>query len=110
MLNKKENIRIQQAKKKWVKEGDANTSFLHGAVERRGRMNGIKGLRIDGRWLEEVEEVKSGILRYFENHFKEKENGSFRMHGLEGERLNVNEKAEIESLSDEEEIDVHLSI
>lgn len=33
LLLVKERLRIQQAKSKWIKQGDANTSFFHGMVE-----------------------------------------------------------------------------
>lgn len=43
LMQAKESLRIQQAKSKWIKAGDANTSFFHGVVERRGRIKGMKG-------------------------------------------------------------------
>lgn len=47
LLEAKEALRLQQSKKKWLNEGDANTRFFHGAVERR-RINEIHGVRVNG--------------------------------------------------------------
>lgn len=63
-------MRLQQSMKKWIKEGDANSRFFHGVVARQGRRNALMGVRIKGRWIEEVGEVKEGIRDYFESHFK----------------------------------------
>lgn len=48
LIEFKDHIRFQQARSKWVKEGDTNSSFFHKCVERKGRFRGIKGIRIAG--------------------------------------------------------------
>lgn len=46
-------------------------------------MNEIHGLKINGKWLEEVNEVKEGIKEHFEKHFSKqgREEVRLKMHG-----------------------------
>ncbi|KAL8474246.1 hypothetical protein ACS0TY_030897 [Phlomoides rotata] len=52
----KDNILLQKARCKWIKEGDANTRFFHKYINKRRKRNEITGVRIEGEWKEEVEE------------------------------------------------------
>lgn len=67
LFEAKDHIQLQQARNKWVREGDTNSSYFHKCVEIRGRAKEIKGFRINGRWLEGVQEVKEGVKHHFEN-------------------------------------------
>lgn len=66
LIEIKDHIRFQQARSRWVKEGDTNSSFFHKCVERKREIQG------DGRWLDDVKEVKEGVCEYFSNKFAKK--------------------------------------
>lgn len=38
LLEAKDDIRFQQAKSQWVKDGDTNSQYFHKCVERKGRV------------------------------------------------------------------------
>ncbi|KAF5472990.1 hypothetical protein F2P56_009642 [Juglans regia] len=64
---KREEIRIaQQAKKKWLVEGDNNTKLFHAFVNQRRKRSFISSLSLsDGEVLESPETVHEGDVRYF---------------------------------------------
>lgn len=55
----------QQSRNQWVKDGDTNSKFFHKCVESRGRLKGFSRLRIKGRWVEGVSELKEGARLHF---------------------------------------------
>lgn len=105
LLEVKDHIRVQQARNKWVKDGDTNSRFFHKCVERKGHSKGIKGLRIKGRWLEGVEEVKEGARLHFAQQFaKGSGYGRLRTESLLGSKLNSADCALLEEKFSTEEI------
>ncbi|GJV17712.1 RNA-directed DNA polymerase, eukaryota [Tanacetum coccineum] len=50
---------IQKAKIKWAVEGDENSKFFHGMINRKRANLAVKGVMIDGEWVDDPSE--SGI-------------------------------------------------
>ncbi|KAL4559868.1 hypothetical protein LXL04_032014 [Taraxacum kok-saghyz] len=51
-LEKKEMLDLaQKAKVKWSVEGDENSKFYHGFLNRKRRQVAIKGIKMDGEWI-----------------------------------------------------------
>ncbi|KAL8544625.1 hypothetical protein ACS0TY_005015 [Phlomoides rotata] len=51
----KENFMFQQSKMKWVLEGDVNSGYFHGWINKRRKVNEIDGLFFDEVWTNSVE-------------------------------------------------------
>ncbi|KAL8557753.1 hypothetical protein ACS0TY_005021 [Phlomoides rotata] len=66
----KENFMFQQSKMKWVLEGDVNSGYFHGWINKRRKVNEIDGLFFDEVWTNSVEGVKNGVQNYFLKQFK----------------------------------------
>lgn len=58
LLELRDQTHIPQAKNIWVKEVDTNSKFFHKCVKRKGRAKDLRGVRIKGKWLEGVQQVK----------------------------------------------------
>ncbi|GJU04032.1 RNA-directed DNA polymerase, eukaryota [Tanacetum coccineum] len=69
-INKKESVDLaQKAKVKWAIEGDENTKFFHGIVNKKRRHLAIKGILINGEWIDNPIRVKSEFYNHFANRF-----------------------------------------
>ncbi|GKC18097.1 RNA-directed DNA polymerase, eukaryota [Tanacetum coccineum] len=56
----------QKAKVKWSIEGDENTSFFHGVLNKKRSILNIQGIMVDENWIESPKAVKGcGSLRRF---------------------------------------------
>jgi hypothetical protein len=73
LLKSKDRLEFQKSKSKWLKEGDANTSYFHACVKGRRRSNAIVALKRGDMWLENPSVVKDEVSSYFVKHFSEEE-------------------------------------
>ncbi|XP_071740488.1 uncharacterized protein [Rutidosis leptorrhynchoides] len=60
----------QKARLKWAAEGDDNTAFFHSTIRRRNNSANIRGLYINGLWVENLSEIKDEVLGYFKKIFE----------------------------------------
>lgn len=72
LIELKDKVKVQQARSKWIREGDINSSFFHKCVERKGRSRAVRGLRVNGKWYDGVAEVKEAVDKYFGKLFEER--------------------------------------
>ncbi|XP_058761128.1 uncharacterized protein LOC131634473 [Vicia villosa] len=63
------SIQWQKSRARWLKEGDANTRYFHGCINKRRRENQILSLEHNGRMLSDVDEIKNAIANHFKHHF-----------------------------------------
>ncbi|GKB92823.1 RNA-directed DNA polymerase, eukaryota [Tanacetum coccineum] len=60
----------QKAKIKWFIEGDENSKYYHGVLnKKRGRLT-IHGVLVDGIWMESPHLVKHEFFEHFKNRFE----------------------------------------
>ncbi|XP_027124270.2 uncharacterized protein [Coffea arabica] len=60
----------QKAAIKWIKEGDANTSFFHATVKQKRSSNFIARIRGTGdSWLDNIEDIKLSASDFFSSLF-----------------------------------------
>ncbi|XP_027155903.1 uncharacterized protein LOC113756420, partial [Coffea eugenioides] len=60
----------QKAAIKWIKEGDANTSFFHAAVKQKRSCNFIARIRGSGdSWFDSIEDIKLSASDFFSTLF-----------------------------------------
>nr|GEX69116.1 nucleotide-binding alpha-beta plait domain-containing protein [Tanacetum cinerariifolium] len=52
----------QKAKVKWAVEGDENAGFFHGTINKRRNILNIRGVMVDGTWIDRSENVKKSFL------------------------------------------------
>ncbi|GJT65759.1 RNA-directed DNA polymerase, eukaryota [Tanacetum coccineum] len=59
----------QKAKIKWAVEGDENSGFFHGIINKRRNIQNIRGVMVDGNWIENPNDVKKEFFDHFANRF-----------------------------------------
>ncbi|GKD97817.1 RNA-directed DNA polymerase, eukaryota, reverse transcriptase zinc-binding domain protein [Tanacetum coccineum] len=59
----------QKAKIKWSIEGDENSSFFHGMLNKKHNQSNIRGIMVDGVWKDQPNDVKREFLNHFQERF-----------------------------------------
>ncbi|GJV74973.1 hypothetical protein Tco_1506557 [Tanacetum coccineum] len=54
---------------KWSIEGDENSNFFHGILNKKRNQMNIRGITIDGVWKEQPNDVKQEFLSHFQDRF-----------------------------------------
>ncbi|GJT53177.1 RNA-directed DNA polymerase, eukaryota [Tanacetum coccineum] len=68
----------QKAKIRWCIEGDENSSFFHGMLNKRRSQLSIRGILVDGVWLQDPSIVKKEFYLHFSKRFAKPD--SYRAH------------------------------
>ncbi|GKB42475.1 hypothetical protein Tco_0887417 [Tanacetum coccineum] len=68
---------VQKAKVRWAIEGDENSKFFHGIINRKRANLSVKGIMIEGEWVDDPIRVKDE----FRNHFADRFNDPGTRHG-----------------------------
>ncbi|GJX82168.1 RNA-directed DNA polymerase, eukaryota [Tanacetum coccineum] len=94
---------VQKAKVRWAIEGDENSKFFHGIINRKRANLSVKGIMIEGEWVDDPIRVKDE----FRNHFADRFNDPGTRHGRINfsfpNRLTLEQVSDLEaSVSDEE--------
>ncbi|KAJ9565965.1 LOW QUALITY PROTEIN: hypothetical protein OSB04_001931 [Centaurea solstitialis] len=59
----------QRARVKWTLDGDENSSFYHGIINRNKRSNFIHGISINGSWVTDPATIKQVAFNFFASKF-----------------------------------------
>nr|GEZ01302.1 RNA-directed DNA polymerase, eukaryota [Tanacetum cinerariifolium] len=62
--------RVQKAKIQWAIEGDENSKFYHGIINRKRANLSIKGIMVDGEWVDDPNRVKEEFRSHFSSRFQ----------------------------------------
>ncbi|GJV02398.1 RNA-directed DNA polymerase, eukaryota [Tanacetum coccineum] len=60
---------IDQAKNRWAIEGDENSKYFHGIINKKRSQLAIRGVLVEGDWIVEPSHVKKEFLNHFSNRF-----------------------------------------
>nr|GFB93941.1 RNA-directed DNA polymerase, eukaryota [Tanacetum cinerariifolium] len=59
----------QKAKIKWAVEGDENTKFFHGMLNKKRNILSIRRVMVDGVWVDDPKGVKNEFFDHFSKRF-----------------------------------------
>ncbi|GKC02093.1 RNA-directed DNA polymerase, eukaryota [Tanacetum coccineum] len=59
----------QKSNVKWAVEGDENSSFFHGTINKKRNVLAVRGIMIDGLWIDDPSLVKTEFLHHFSHRF-----------------------------------------
>ncbi|GKD38704.1 RNA-directed DNA polymerase, eukaryota, partial [Tanacetum coccineum] len=69
-LERMESIELaQKAKIQWSIEGDENSNFFHGIINKKRNNLAIRGITVDGQWIEDPIKVENEFLAHFKERF-----------------------------------------
>ncbi|GJT52285.1 RNA-directed DNA polymerase, eukaryota [Tanacetum coccineum] len=59
----------QKAKIKWAIEGDENVKFFHGMLNKKRNQSNIRGIMVNGTWVDDPVQVKREFFEHFRGRF-----------------------------------------
>nr|GEX66884.1 RNA-directed DNA polymerase, eukaryota [Tanacetum cinerariifolium] len=69
-INNRSSLDVaQKAKIRWSIEGNENSKYFHGILNKKRSQLAIRGVLIDGDWIDEPAKVKNEFLSHFTNRF-----------------------------------------
>nr|GEZ98549.1 hypothetical protein [Tanacetum cinerariifolium] len=95
---------MQKAKIQWAIEGDENSKFFHGIINRKRTDLAIKGVMVDGEWMDDPSRVKEEFRSHFATRFQALSVNRSRLNFRFPNRLNPNQVAELENPITRDEI------
>ncbi|GJZ55791.1 RNA-directed DNA polymerase, eukaryota [Tanacetum coccineum] len=95
---------IQKAKIQWAVEGDENSKFFHGIVNRKRANLTVKGIMVDGVWVDEPSRVKKEFRDHFAARFQDPGICHGKLNFSFPNRLSSEQVAELEIPISKEEI------
>ncbi|GKA94146.1 RNA-directed DNA polymerase, eukaryota, partial [Tanacetum coccineum] len=60
---------VQKAKVKWAIEGDENSKYFHGIINKKRHQMAIRGVSVNGEWVMDPPKVKQEFFQHFANRF-----------------------------------------
>nr|GEV94057.1 RNA-directed DNA polymerase, eukaryota [Tanacetum cinerariifolium] len=95
---------MQKAKIQWAIEGDENSKFFHGIINRKRVNLAIKGVMVDGEWMDDPSRVKEEFCSHFATRFQAPGVNRSRLNFRFPNRLNPDQVAELENPITRDEI------
>ncbi|GJS67185.1 RNA-directed DNA polymerase, eukaryota [Tanacetum coccineum] len=86
----------QKAKIKWAIEGDENTNFFHGIINKRRSQLAIRGVLVDGDWITDPLSVKDVFKEHFASRFKQPDGGRLKINFPFPNRLSHDQLVDLE--------------
>ncbi|GKA60976.1 hypothetical protein Tco_0760383, partial [Tanacetum coccineum] len=87
---------IQKAKIQWAVEGDENSKFFHGIINRKRANLAIKGVMVDGVWVDDPVCVKEEFRSHFANRFRAPVNHHCKLNFIFPNRLSPDQVGDLE--------------
>ncbi|GKA84909.1 RNA-directed DNA polymerase, eukaryota [Tanacetum coccineum] len=104
-LEKMESLEIaQKVKIKWSIEGDENSKYFHGILNKKRNQLAIRGILVDGVWTESPIMVKNEFLSHFKNFFDRPSSSRLLLDMVFPNRLNIDQQVDMEMNVTREEI------
>ncbi|XP_058198544.1 uncharacterized protein LOC131314067 [Rhododendron vialii] len=93
----------QKSRVNWLKLGHRNTRFFQGIANYRFKKNMVGSIKVNGRVIEEPEEIKEAVVEYFMNNFTEERQNRSVLGGTFLTRLSANAACQLEKQFEEGE-------
>ncbi|GKD65803.1 RNA-directed DNA polymerase, eukaryota, reverse transcriptase zinc-binding domain protein, partial [Tanacetum coccineum] len=94
----------QKAKIKWAIEGDENSKYYHGVINKKMNQLSIRGILVEGTWIDSPPLVKSEFLSHLKNRFEQPNGNRLHMDMHFSNTLNSDQVADLECQVSKDEI------
>ncbi|GJV36972.1 RNA-directed DNA polymerase, eukaryota [Tanacetum coccineum] len=94
----------QKAKIKWSIEGDENSCYFHGILNKKRNQMNIRGVLADGVWQENPKDVKREFFDHFRSRFDQPSNHRAIVDMIFPNQLSSDQKADLECEVTKEEL------
>nr|GEZ40436.1 putative RNA-directed DNA polymerase, eukaryota, reverse transcriptase zinc-binding domain protein [Tanacetum cinerariifolium] len=94
----------QKAKIQWAIEGDENSKYFHGIINKKRSQLAICGVLVDGEWIEDPPKVKNEFLKHFSNCFSMPTGQTINLDSHMFQKISIDQNADLESDVSLEEI------
>ncbi|GKC65195.1 hypothetical protein Tco_1097793, partial [Tanacetum coccineum] len=86
----------QKAKIKWAIEGDENSKYYHGILNKKRSQLAVRGILIDENWTDSPNLVKSEFLSHFKKRFDQPQETRLQLDMNFLKILNSDQQADLE--------------
>ncbi|GJZ21378.1 RNA-directed DNA polymerase, eukaryota [Tanacetum coccineum] len=94
----------QKAKIKWYVEGDENTKFFHGMLNKKRSQLNIRGIMINGTWTDNPKAVKQEFFQHFRNRFDKPPDQNAHIDMPFPNSLSTDQQKDLECMVSKEEV------
>ncbi|GKC42072.1 hypothetical protein Tco_1059794 [Tanacetum coccineum] len=95
---------IQKAKIRWAIEGDENSKFFHAIINKKRANLSVKGVMVDGEWMDDPSRVKEEFHNYFATRFQDPGANRGNINFTFPNRLSLDQVSDLESPISRDEI------
>ncbi|GJQ95193.1 RNA-directed DNA polymerase, eukaryota, reverse transcriptase zinc-binding domain protein [Tanacetum coccineum] len=104
-LDKLESMEVaQKTKIRWAIEGDENSKYYHGILNKKRSQLAIRGILAEGIWIEDPNSLKSEFLSHFKNRFEQPKFSRIHLDMEFPNKLSLDQQADLESMVTRDEI------
>ncbi|GJZ47587.1 RNA-directed DNA polymerase, eukaryota [Tanacetum coccineum] len=97
---------LQKSKIKWAIEGDENSKYFHGIINKKRSQLWIHGIFTDGEWKTDPGAVKEAFKVHFVDRFKQPINGRLKLNISFNNRLSTDQVVDLDRGVSRDEIRV----
>nr|GEY58685.1 RNA-directed DNA polymerase, eukaryota [Tanacetum cinerariifolium] len=94
----------QKAKIKWSIEGDENSRYFHGLINKKRSLLIIRGVLVEGRWIDNPKDVKMEFYKHFSERFGKPGNSRDTIQMGYPRTLSLDQQLELENEVSNEEV------
>ncbi|GJY50398.1 RNA-directed DNA polymerase, eukaryota [Tanacetum coccineum] len=95
---------VQKSKIKWGIEGDENSKYFHGIINKKRSLLAIRGVLVDGDWCIDPGKVKDVFMQHFAARFKKPNSTRFKLNFVFPNRLSDEQVENMDQLISRDEI------
>ncbi|GKF06499.1 hypothetical protein Tco_0037167, partial [Tanacetum coccineum] len=94
----------QKAKVKWAIEGDENSRYFHGVLNKKRSQSNIRGIMVDDKWQDNPKVIKSEFFLHFRKRFEKPSANRILIDMNFPKTISIDQQTELEGAVSKEEV------